>query len=151
MNQFYREIDEACKAQRLFYNAPLLLKHYYDQEKATGFRGITVYTFPNKKIPEVLQLFNKQYNQTIGICLAKTINSADVIYYGNGKIIKIIKDTNEVSFSHSECNRFNHRLTFSTNYKAMTVSRQKYIGNNGNIEHIKYDTRPKKPIKPSKL
>ena len=60
---------------------------YYLQEKDTGFRGIIVYTFPNRLIPEVLQLFNIQY-------VNGSIILSQNVFVNDNNIIKSIKNLN---------------------------------------------------------
>ena len=101
MDQFYREIDQACKAHRLRYSAPKPLEHYYNQEKETGFRGFMVYTFPNRRMPEVVQVYNWDYGQYTGI-LINYLTDTDLFRFDANRVCYINK--NGVNFVHeNEC------------------------------------------------
>ena len=104
MDQFYREIDQAYRAGKLRYNAPLPLKHYYKQEQNNGFRGITIYKFPNYSISEVLQILDPNHNQHIGIVFDM---GYDWIKYDNYRIVSIIHHEKTIRYQYVNGNNIN--------------------------------------------
>ena len=114
IDEFYRNIDQDCILGKLRYNAPKPLEHYYYQEKDTGFRGITVFRYPNAPLPEVIQKCDDRYGQYTGIC-----NSGGLIRikYDSGQEIRILdigSYKQEIELYHKDLdNRNIRRIRFN--------------------------------------
>ena len=158
MDQFYREIDHACQAHRLRYSAPKPLEHYYNQERTTRFRGIMVYTFPNRRIPEVVQVYNRDYGQYTGIVI-NYLTGTDLFRFDANRACSINK--NGVNFVQFENEYFTGQLKLDANNRPVMIWRVEHrknrvsqmidIDNGVPTQIIKKNDAEKKPIKPGKL